>query len=84
MEVKVIFKGKLFPIIINENDTVYDFYEKCDENILKKFPHERHSFILLYITKFLKKESKEILKNYKNYKIEQNDLISMYMEDEFI
>ena len=73
MEVKVIFKGNYFPIIINENDTVNDLYTKCDEN-LKKFPHEHHDIILHYKGLIIERNSSEILEE---YEIKQNDSIFM-------
>ncbi len=72
MEVKIFVKGQKFPIIINENDTIKDFYAKCDEN-LKKFPHEDHCFQLFCNSEFLDpNDSSEV-----NYKIKQNDEIFM-------
>jgi len=74
MEIRIFFREQIYLIKVNENDTVEDLGKKCFQNILKKLPHEKHDFSLIYNNRIM-----GIMKSkLKFYNIKQNDVIIMY------
>ena len=73
MEIEIYFRGTIYKIKVNENDTYEDLKKKYVQNILKKYKHEDHNYLMFSY------EDKYIERNLENYKIEQNDIIHMIL-----